>query len=53
MAETRTSPSGHESFAESAQPNALWFCERCGSWAERDESNGLCMEDLPGWDDDE
>ena len=39
---------GHESsLVESHQPNALWFCETCQAWLERDETNGLCLEDLP------
>jgi hypothetical protein len=39
---------GHESaLRESVQPNALWFCETCAAWQERDESNGLTLEDWP------
>jgi len=39
---------GHLSaMRESAHPDALLWCETCNSWQERDQSNGLCMEDLP------
>jgi hypothetical protein len=39
---------GHMSaMRESGHPDALLWCETCNSWQERDESNGLCLEDLP------